>query len=50
MTGFTAAGRRTVESGTQAKYPPIGQMVGCGGYKLHIYCAGEGSQRSFWMR
>jgi pimeloyl-ACP methyl ester carboxylesterase len=27
----------------KAKYPPIGQMVDVGGYKLHIYCQGTGS-------
>lgn len=25
------------------KYPAPGQMVDVGGYKLHIYCTGEGS-------
>ncbi len=27
----------------QQKYPPPGQLVDVGGYKLHIYCVGEGS-------
>lgn len=27
----------------KAKYPPIGQMVDVGGYKLHLYCQGAGS-------
>ena len=27
----------------KAKYPPIGQMVDVGGYKLHLYCQGTGS-------
>jgi pimeloyl-ACP methyl ester carboxylesterase len=27
----------------QARYPPPGQMVDVGGYRLHLYCMGEGS-------
>jgi pimeloyl-ACP methyl ester carboxylesterase len=27
----------------KAKYPPIGQLVDVGGYKLHLYCQGTGS-------
>lgn len=27
----------------KAKYAPIGQMVDVGGYRLHLYCQGEGS-------
>lgn len=27
----------------QRNYPPPGQMVDIGGYKLHIYCTGQGS-------
>lgn len=27
----------------KAKYPPIGQMVDIGGYRLHLYCQGQGS-------
>jgi pimeloyl-ACP methyl ester carboxylesterase len=27
----------------QRNYPPPGQMVDVGGYKLHLYCLGEGS-------
>jgi hypothetical protein len=27
----------------KTKYPPIGQMVDVGGYKLHLYCQGTGS-------
>jgi pimeloyl-ACP methyl ester carboxylesterase len=27
----------------KAKYPPIGQMVDVGGYKLHLYCQGTGN-------
>lgn len=27
----------------KAKYPPIGQMVDVGGYKLHLFCQGTGS-------
>jgi pimeloyl-ACP methyl ester carboxylesterase len=27
----------------RAQYPPSGQMVDVGGYKLHIYCQGSGS-------
>jgi pimeloyl-ACP methyl ester carboxylesterase len=26
-----------------AQYPPLGQMVDVGGYRLHIFCQGEGS-------
>lgn len=29
-----------------AKYPPTGQMVDVGGYKLHLYCQGSGSPGS----
>src|SRR5262245_3211505 len=25
------------------RYPPPGQLVNVGGYRLHLYCAGEGS-------
>ena len=27
----------------QSLYPPPGELVDVGGYKLHIYCEGEGS-------
>lgn len=27
----------------QRKYPPPGELVNVGGYKMHIYCMGEGS-------
>jgi hypothetical protein len=27
----------------RAKYPPPGQMVDVGGYKMHLYCLGSGS-------
>jgi pimeloyl-ACP methyl ester carboxylesterase len=29
--------------GDAQRYPPIGQMVDVGGYKLHLHCVGEGS-------
>ncbi len=41
MAGF---GYQTVASWLDRQaYPPHGQMVDVGGYKLHLYCVGEGS-------
>lgn len=31
------------KSALRAQYPPPGQMVDVGGYKMHIYCQGSGS-------
>lgn len=35
------AGKRA-QARLQAQYPPIGQMIDVGGYKLHLYSEGEG--------
>ena len=31
-----------VKSNLKVKYPPLGEMVDVGGYKLHLYCLGSG--------
>lgn len=33
----------SAKTALKAKYPPIGQMVDVGGYRLHLYCQGTGS-------
>jgi pimeloyl-ACP methyl ester carboxylesterase len=33
----------SAKAALKAKYPPIGQMIDVGGYKLHLYCQGKGS-------
>lgn len=53
MTGFLIfilalfvmifAGGAFVRAQVKANYPPPGQLVDVGGYKLHIHCEGEGS-------
>jgi pimeloyl-ACP methyl ester carboxylesterase len=30
-------------AGDAARYPPAGQLVDVGGYRMHLYCVGEGS-------
>jgi pimeloyl-ACP methyl ester carboxylesterase len=35
--------RQAAEASDKQAYPPPGQMVDVGGYKLHIHCIGEGS-------
>ena len=37
------AGGAVVRAQAKANYPPPGQLVDVGGYKLHIHCVGEGS-------
>lgn len=37
------AGGALVRAQVKANYPPPGQLVDVGGYKLHIHCEGEGS-------
>ncbi|HSL45562.1 MAG TPA: alpha/beta fold hydrolase [Anaerolineales bacterium] len=37
------AGGAIVRAQARANYPPPGQLVDVGGYKLHIHCVGEGS-------
>ena len=32
-----------VSASDQKKYPPPGQLVDAGGYRMHLYCVGEGS-------
>jgi pimeloyl-ACP methyl ester carboxylesterase len=39
ITTITGA---VIKTQLKAKYPPVGQMVDVGGYKLHIHCEGEG--------
>ena len=31
------------EAVDRADYPPPGRMVDVGGYRMHLYCSGEGS-------
>jgi len=35
--------RSRAKAALRAKYPPPGQMVDVGGYKMHLYCLGSGS-------
>jgi len=39
--GFIAGAKARAD--LKAKYPPVGQMVDVGGYRLHLYCQGRGS-------
>lgn len=32
----------TISAQERSRFPPIGQMINVGGYKLHLYCMGEG--------
>jgi pimeloyl-ACP methyl ester carboxylesterase len=41
VTVFT--GGALVRAQVKANYPPPGQLVDVGGYKLHVHCEGEGS-------
>ena len=43
LVGMTWANGAKAQKELAAKYPPPGQMVDVGGYRLHIYCQGEGS-------
>jgi pimeloyl-ACP methyl ester carboxylesterase len=43
LIGAILAGGAIVRPRIQANYPPPGQLVDVGGYRLHIYCQGEGS-------
>lgn len=43
LVGMIFAGGAVVRSQVKANYPPPGQLVDVGGYKLHIHCEGEGS-------
>jgi hypothetical protein len=41
---FLGASYQVVASGIERlRYPPPGQLVEVGGYKLHLYCLGEGA-------
>jgi pimeloyl-ACP methyl ester carboxylesterase len=40
VTGLAGA---TVRANLRAKFPPAGQMVDVGGYRMHIHCQGSGS-------
>ena len=39
----TAIAGAVAKSNLAKKYPPPGQLVDVGGYKMHIYCTGEGN-------
>lgn len=41
LAGATLAQGDPAWADVLAKYPPIGQMVDVGGYKLHLYCQGS---------
>jgi pimeloyl-ACP methyl ester carboxylesterase len=43
LIGIIFAGGAIVRAQVKANYPPPGQLVDVGGYKLHIHCKGEGS-------
>jgi pimeloyl-ACP methyl ester carboxylesterase len=43
LVGTVFAGGAIVRARIRPHYPPPGQMVDVGGYKLHIHCQGEGS-------
>lgn len=43
LVGAILAGGAIVRARVQANYPPPGQLVEVGDYKLHIFCQGEGS-------
>lgn len=43
MVGTILAGGAIVRARIAANYLPPGELVDVGGYKLHIYCQGEGS-------
>lgn len=42
LVGTIFAGGAIVRARIEAKYPPPGRLVDVGGYKLHLYCEGEG--------
>ena len=43
LVGITWISGNRAKAELKAKYPPPGQMVDLGGYRMHIYCQGEGS-------
>ncbi len=46
LVGLTLAGtiyEPVAEAADRRAYPPLGQMVDVGGYRLHIHCTGTGS-------
>jgi pimeloyl-ACP methyl ester carboxylesterase len=43
LVGITWISGNRAKAELKAKYPPPGQMVDVGGYRMHIYCEGEGS-------
>lgn len=43
LVGMTWANGGKAQKELAAKYPAPGQLVDVGGYRLHIYCQGEGS-------
>lgn len=43
LVGTVFAGGAIVRAQVKANYPAPGRLVDVGGYKLHIYCEGEGS-------
>jgi pimeloyl-ACP methyl ester carboxylesterase len=43
LVSITWAAGAKAKAELKANYPPPGQMVDVGGYRLHLYCQGEGS-------
>jgi pimeloyl-ACP methyl ester carboxylesterase len=43
LVGITWISGNRAKAELKAKYPPPGQMVDVGGYRMHIYCEGQGS-------
>jgi hypothetical protein len=44
VLAFVGASYQAIASGiANLRYPPPGQLVEVGGYKLHLYCLGEGA-------
>ncbi len=43
LGGAGLAYQSASETKDKQQYPPLGQMVDVGGYRLHLYCTGQGS-------
>ena len=43
LSGIGRVYQSAAEAKDQQQYPPPGQMVDIGGYRLHLYCTGQGS-------
>src|SRR5262245_29097703 len=42
LVGVTFIAASGAKERLKAKYPPVGQMVDMGGYKMHLHCQGQG--------